>query len=28
MNTWPWALSLVLLCSGCDDMSRQAKVLE
>ena len=28
MNAWPWALSLMLLCSGCDDMSRQAKVLE
>ncbi|MFP3492833.1 cytochrome c [Pseudomonas sp. SIMBA_059] len=28
MKTWPWVLSLALLCSGCDDMSRQAKLLE
>lgn len=28
MNVWRLALSLMLLCSGCDDMSRQAKVLE
>ncbi|KTB93858.1 cytochrome C [Pseudomonas syringae pv. syringae PD2774] len=28
MSRWPWALCLALLCSGCDDMSRQAKVLE
>jgi mono/diheme cytochrome c family protein len=28
MNAWPWALLIVVLCSGCDDMSRQAKVQE
>jgi hypothetical protein len=28
MSIWPWALMLTVLCSGCDDMSRQAKVLE
>ena len=28
MNAWPWALLVAVLCSGCDDMSRQAKVQE
>lgn len=28
MNAWPCALLIALLCSGCDDMSRQAKVQE
>jgi mono/diheme cytochrome c family protein len=28
MNAWPWALLIAVLCSGCDDMSRQAKVQE
>lgn len=26
MNRWPWVLLLALACSGCDDMSRQAKI--
>jgi mono/diheme cytochrome c family protein len=28
MNGWPWVLIIAVLCSGCDDMSRQAKVQE
>ncbi|MFY0727424.1 c-type cytochrome [Pseudomonas sp. NFX15] len=28
MKAWPWALLIAVLCSGCDDMSRQAKVQE
>jgi mono/diheme cytochrome c family protein len=28
MNGWPWALIIAVLCGGCDDMSRQAKVQE
>ncbi|AZE73016.1 hypothetical protein C4K00_2787 [Pseudomonas synxantha] len=28
MKPWLWGLGLALLCSGCDDMSRQAKMLE
>ncbi|WP_460145782.1 c-type cytochrome [Pseudomonas sp. S2_A02] len=26
MNAWPWALIIAVLCSGCDDMSRQARI--
>ncbi|MCF4996552.1 cytochrome c [Pseudomonas syringae] len=28
MKRWAWALSIAVLCSGCDDMSRQAKIQE
>jgi mono/diheme cytochrome c family protein len=28
MNAWPWVLIISVACSGCDDMSRQAKIQE
>ncbi|MGF6330781.1 mono/diheme cytochrome c family protein [Pseudomonas sp. BS3782 TE3695] len=28
MKVWPWALIVVVLGSGCDDMSRQAKIAQ